>query len=217
MKKPFNAWKEGARYYAPVLAAGIVLTGVLYPVGFAWVGAVVVVAGVAMMLFFRDFPRVVPAGAGVVAAPADGKVVGIEALEETPHYDGPCMCISIFLSIFDVHVNRAPYACTVREITYAPGAFKAAMRPEAGVVNESNTLRLDTDAGPMTVRQISGAVARRIVCPVRVGDQLERGEKFGMIRYGSRTELYLPPDAEVCVTLKAKIRAGATIVARVAV
>ncbi len=217
MKKPFNAWKEGARYYAPVLVAGVVLTGVLYPIGFVWVGALVVAAGVAMMLFFRDFPRVAPAGAGVVAAPADGTVVGIEAIEKTPHYDGPCTCISIFLSIFDVHVNRAPYACTVREITYAPGAFKAAWRPEAGALNESNTLRLDTDAGPMTVRQISGAVARRIVCPVGVGDHLERGEKFGMIRYGSRTELYLPPDAEVCVSLKAKIRAGATIVARVAV
>ena len=123
--------------------------------------------------------------------------------------------ISIFLSIFDVHVNRSPAAGAVRSITYENGRFLAAMKSAAGDCNEANTIRLETEHGIMTVRQIAGLVARRIVCKTGVGGTLAKGEKFGMIRFGSRTELYLPAQAEICVKLKEKVRAGSSIVARV--
>lgn len=167
-----------------------------------------------MMLFFRDFPRAITASENEVVSPADGTIVAIEDLEETPHYDGPTRRVSIFLSILSAHVNRAPYEGAVTHVEYAPGKFKNAMNPESSRVNESNAVWFNTPRGPMTVRQISGAVARRIVCPAAPGMNLEKGEKFGMIRFGSRTELYLPPGTEVCVKLKDKVYAGSTVMAR---
>lgn len=152
--------------------------------------------------FFRDPFRDVPSEKSAVVSPADGTIVAIEDLSSTPHYDGPCRRISIFLSVFNVHVNRAPFDGAIESIAYSPGAFKNALRADSSDLNESNTIRMTTDAGPMTVRQISGLIARRIVCKVEVGERLAKGEKFGMIKFGSRTELYLPSNAEVCVKIK---------------
>ncbi|HNR32791.1 MAG TPA: phosphatidylserine decarboxylase [Candidatus Hydrogenedentes bacterium] len=215
MRCPFSGWREGARFYVPVLAAGLVLTALLWTTAYVWAGAAVLGLGAAMTLFFRDFPRTVTAGEGEVVSPADGTVVGIDELEASSHYDGPCKRIAIFLSIFSVHVNRSPYDGMVRDMRYAPGKFRLAMKAAAGDDNEANTIFLDTEAGPMTVRQITGAVARRIVCSVTPGAPLAKGEKFGMIRFGSRTELFLPPEARICVKLREKVRAGLTVVARV--
>lgn len=210
MNKPFSGWKEGLPFYGPVLAVALVLWAAA---GAAW-ALPVAVLGTAMALFFRDFPRAITASELEVVSPADGAVVAIEDLEESPHYGGPTRRVSIFLSVFDAHLNRAPYPGTVTAVKYAPGLFKDARKPETSQVNESNAVWMDTDRGPMTVRQISGAVARRIVCPVGAGAVLAKGEKFGMIRFGSRTELYLPPDTEVAVTLNQKVYAGTTIMAR---
>lgn len=198
MNEPFNAWMQGLWYYGPVIGAGLAIT----------------LLGVGMMLFFRDFPREITAAPNEVVSPADGTVVAIEDLESSPHYDGPSRRVSIFMSVFNAHVNRAPFECTVREVLYAPGSYKNAMRPDSSKINESNAIWLDTPKGAMTVRQISGAVARHIVCAAEAGMRLEKGEKFGMIRFGSRVELYLPPDTEICVTLKQKVHAGLSIVAR---
>ncbi len=214
MNKPFSGWREGVRYYAPVLGLGLLFSVALWPAGYTWIGFLILLLGVAMMLFFRDFPRTIPAGPKEIVSPADGTIVAVEDLEETPHYGGPTRRVSIFLSILSVHVNRAPCESTVTQVKYAPGKFKNAMNPESSKVNESNAVWLDTPHGPMTVRQISGAVARRIVCPVVPGTRLEKGERFGMIRFGSRTELYLPPGTEVCVKLKDKVYAGSTVIAR---
>lgn len=164
--------------------------------------------------FFRDPFREVPSQKSAVVSPADGTIVSIEDLSSTPHYNGPCKRVSIFLSVLNVHINRSPFDGTVQSITYKPGAFKNAMRADSSELNESNTIRMTTDHGPMTVRQISGLIARRIVCKVEAGERLARGEKFGMIKFGSRTELYLPLQAEVCVKIKDKVLGGATIVAR---
>jgi phosphatidylserine decarboxylase len=172
------------------------------------------VVAFAALLFFRDFPRQGAAGPDELLSPADGTVVAIETLEEIPHYDGAAVRISIFMSVFNVHVNRAPFDGVVREVRYAPGAYKDARDPEASRVNESSALWLETERGPVTVRQISGAVARRIVCRARPGMGLKRGEKFGMIKFGSRVELYLPPGSQACVPVGAKTKAGLTILAR---
>ena len=206
----FSGWRCGLPYYGPVLGVGVLLSFLLP----GWVAGPVLALGVAMALFFRDFPRAVTAAANEVVSPADGTITHIEDFESDPHYDGPGRKVSIFLSVFSAHINRAPYECTVREVRYAPGKFIDARDPECSKVNEANAVWLDTPRGPMTVRQISGAVARRIVCPVQAGNTLEKGQKFGMIRFGSRTELFLPPGTEVTVKLGEYVHAGLTVMAR---
>lgn len=217
MSSRFNAFKEGAVYYGPCFIVAIICG---YP-GLPWpvftLGVVSFILGVYTLFFFRDPPRRIPTDPDALVAPADGKVVGVERLENTPHYEGPCLRISIFLSLFNVHVNRAPCVGKVRHIEYKPGRFKNAMAAETSEINEATTIRLDTGFGPVTVRQISGLVARRIVWKIAPGDALQKGEKFGMIKFGSRTELYLPEDAAVCVKVKDKVRAGSSILARITV
>lgn len=216
MSSSFNAWKEGAFHYVPALVAALVFVFLVsrgYRV--AWAGVVLFGAyALFSLVFFRDPPRAIPGGENDAVSPADGKVVAIENLDQTPHYDGPCRRISIFMSPLNVHVNRAPVQGIVAKVVYQPGAYVNAMKPEASQRNESNAIWLHTGHGPVTVRQISGAVARRIVCRARIGDTLERGRKFGMIKLGSRTELYLPPAAEICAKIGDKVHAGSTIVAR---
>lgn len=214
MKEPFSGWREGFRFYFPVITVGTIVSILLIPYGLSFIGWPVLAIGIGMMLFFRDFPRKIVAGGKEVVSPADGTIVGIERLDATPHFEGPCQRISVFLSVFSVHINRAPYPGVVRETKYRAGGYYVAMKPETSELNESNAVHLDTPDGPMTVRQISGAVARRIVCPVEKGATLAKGEKFGMIRFGSRTELYLPLHSEICVKLKQKVSAGLTVVAR---
>lgn len=215
MTQPFSAWKVGAPYYASCLAAGVILALLFRTSGWIWVSVPVLAAGCFTLYFFRDPPRVISAESNEIVAPADGRIVGVDVLESCPYYEGPCKRIAIFLSILDVHVNRAPVSGTVYRIEYKPGEFKPAMKKEAGDHNEANTLYMDSDIGRVTVRQISGLVARRIICIAEEGHDLEQGQKFGMIRFGSRTELFLPPNAEPCVTLNDKVKAGTTIVARV--
>ena len=213
MTPSFNAWKVGAPYYGPLLAAGVAMLVLFGATPYWYLAAAIFLAGICALLFFRDPPRAIAGGEEGIVSPADGTVVAIEDLDESDHYDGASKRVSIFLSIFNVHVNRAPAACTVREIRHRAGRYKNAMNPESSVVNESNALWIDTAHGPMTVRQISGAVARRIVCISKEGENLAKGQKFGMIKFGSRTELYLPPHAEICVRLKDKVRAGTSIIA----
>ena len=164
--------------------------------------------------FFRDPPRTITTNPDEIVSPADGLIDGIEELDDSPYYDGPCKRISIFLNVFNVHINRVPDDCTILSITQKDGEYRNAMDPHSAQVNESNWLHLDTPHGPMTVRQISGAIARRIVCPATQGLNLKKGEKFGMIKFGSRTELYLPCEAEILVNLKDKVKGGSTIVAQ---
>ncbi len=168
-----------------------------------------------VLAFFRDPYRAVPPANNLLLAPADGKVTDIEIVEEAGHIGEPALRIGIFLSIFDVHINRAPCNVKVERITYRKGEYKNAMNPVSGRVNESNTLELvrtDSPNDKLIVRQISGAIARRIVCRTSRGRQLTGGEKFGMIKFGSRTELYVPAGENVkCLVRKGdKVKAGLT-------
>lgn len=214
MKNNFSAWKAGAPYYVPLFVIGVVLFGALFQGGLWYLSMPFFAVGLFVLYFFRDPRRVVKASPGEIVSPADGKVVGIEELKSTPYYEGPCQRISIFLSIFNVHVNRAPASGQVGKVQYKPGGFRNAMRADASELNESNAIWVETPFGPMTVRQISGAVARRIVCVLDAGQELVQGQKIGMIKFGSRTELYLPPETEVCVRLNQKVHGGTTIVAK---
>lgn len=216
MTHEFSAWKEGAIQYIPALLLALIsfyFARKGYPV--AWGGvAIFGFYGLFALFFFRDPPRKVTATPNEFVAPADGTIVGIEDLADTPHYNGRCRRVSIFLSVLSVHINRAAFEGTVTDIKYKPGAFVDARRADSSERNESNAVWMDTAHGPVTVRQISGAVARRIVCPIKVGEKLAKGEKFGMIKLGSRTELYLPPDTEVCAKLNDKVYAGSSTLGR---
>lgn len=201
--------------YAPFIVMGSVLMFLVSVSGIALsIGCLSLAYGLFTVFFFRDFNRAIPAGDELIVSPADGKIVLIDEPNDSPFFDGPCKRVAIFLSLFSVHVNRSPYAGTVRDVSHQPGGYLNAANPEAGERNEAMTIHLDTERGPVTVRQISGLVARRIVCPVQPGDELATGERFGMIKFGSRTELYLPIDAEICVRMGEKVSGGSTVIAR---
>lgn len=171
------------------------------------------------LLFFRDPHRETPQDDTLLLAPADGRITDVETVEEADFITGPALRVGIFLSLFDTHINRAPCNARVEGITYRRGRYISAMNPRAGKVNESNNLAMVRTSHPqdrLVVRQISGAVARRIVCAVRPGQWLTGGERFGMIKFGSRTELYLPANKNVACMARVgdKVKAGVTPLAR---
>jgi phosphatidylserine decarboxylase len=177
-----------------------------------WSAALVfAVLAVAFLGFFRDPEREAPRVPGALLAPADGKVM--EIAEADDRWVGPAIRMSIFLSPFDVHVNRAPLAALVQDVEYKSGRFLAAYRPEASEANERCTLALEGDSARVTVRQIAGVLARRIVCRVRRGDKLAAGERFGLIRFGSRTDLIVPRAVQVRVRIGDRVKGGESIMA----
>ena len=148
-----------------------------------------------VLMFFRDPERRCPSDVNLLLAPADGRITDMEQVQEEDFIKGPALRIGIFLSIFNVHINRSPCNAKVQSIVYKQGKYINAMNPESGRVNESNNLgllRTDSPEDRLYVRQISGAIARRIVCTAAEGRELTGGERFGMIKFGSRTELYVP-------------------------
>lgn len=166
-------------------------------------------ASLASLGFFRDPERDVPSRPGAVLAPADGRVISVEELEDP--FVGPAVRVAIFLSPLDVHVNRAPIAGLVVKVAYARGRFVAAYRPEAERVNERCIVHLQGESARVTVTQIAGVVARRIVCRVGPGEKLAAGERFGMIRFGSRTDCAMPRGADVRVRPGDHVTAGVTV------
>ena len=197
---------EGLPFVVPLAAA----TMVSLLLGWELAAGIGVVLTAAAACFFRDPERVIPQKPGVVVSPADGRVHEIETKE------GRCR-ISIFLSVTDVHVNRAPYAGKVTEVIYKPGRFVPAYRAEASRENESNRVTIDSPDAIIGVKQIAGILARRIVCRARPGDMLERGQRYGLIRFGSRTDLFLPADADVVARVGDRLRGGETILAHLRV
>ena len=162
---------------------------------------------VGVALFFRDPERVIPQTPESIVSPADGRVMDI-----VPE-NAQTQRISIFLSLWDVHINRAPYGGVVRSVVYTPGEFLAAYRQEASLVNEANTITIADHGREFIVKQIAGVLARRIVCRVRPGDTLAKGQRYGLIRFGSRTDLLLPATAEIAVQVGDVVRGGETVLA----
>ncbi|MBF0348444.1 MAG: phosphatidylserine decarboxylase family protein [Magnetococcales bacterium] len=165
--------------------------------------------------FFRDPERVTPTEPGIWVAPADGRVVAIEEVAQAPLGLGPARKCSIFMNVFSVHVNRVPMTGRIEALAYHPGRFLNAELDKASVENERMELLMKGEHGIAVVFvQVAGLVARRIVCRVRQGDRLERGERFGLIRFGSRVDLYLPREAQILLALGDRTRAGETVMAR---
>ena len=175
--------------------------------------------GLFFLSFFRNPRRRIPSEPGLVVAPADGKVVEIADIAHDDYIGGPAVSIGIFLSVFNVHINRTPVAARVIGLTYRRGKFLNALRAASARENEQMAVRLEEIHPPyrrMIVRQIAGAIARRIVCSVAPGEDLDRGAQFGMIKLGSRTELLLPkePGLEIRVRVGQHVRAGSSVVAQ---
>jgi phosphatidylserine decarboxylase len=164
--------------------------------------------------FFRDPDRVSPANPDIVVAAADGTVAAIEVLPEDEVIKAPMQRVAIFLSVFNVHTNRAPIDGKITYSQHHPGKFLDARNPECSFKNARMTWAFERDGVTLVVRQITGAIARRIVAWSQVGDVLKKGERFGMIRFGSRTEIYLPLKSEIVVKVGDKVKGGETVIAK---
>ncbi|HEX8921374.1 MAG TPA: phosphatidylserine decarboxylase family protein [Pyrinomonadaceae bacterium] len=179
-----------------------------------WIVALLLLALAAFMaFFFRDPQRTSPQDANVIVSPADGRVTRISQVN--PGDSQSLTIVSIFLSPLDVHINRAPLAGKITDVTYTRGKFLMATNEEASLVNEQNALTIRGEKVTVVCKQIAGILARRIVCWKRAGDDLALGERFGLIKFSSRTDLILPPGVEVLVTEGMRVRGGATIIGRV--
>jgi phosphatidylserine decarboxylase len=168
-----------------------------------------------MVYFFRDPERVIPNEPDVLVAPADGKVIVIRETEEGEFLKAPCVMLSIFMSPLNVHVNRMPCDCTVLAVKHKNGKFLSAFKPEASIENESISILLDTQYGKILIRQIAGLVARRAVCRVKEGERPRRGERFGIIKFSSRVDIFIPNTLRPLVKLSQTVKAGETIIASV--
>lgn len=214
---PFARWG-----LAELLCFSLPLVGAT--AGLFWLGSIwrylAVVPLVLLMLvvwFFRDPPRRVPKEVGILVSPADGKIVEITQLPHDPFVGGPAIKVGMFLSLFNVHLNRSPTEARVISLRYFRGKFLSALRPECAVENESMFVGLEQEAPPhdkIALRQISGQVARRIVCSLRPGEVVERGQKFGMIKLGSRTEIIYPAEWQTAVKIGDRVKGGVSVIAR---
>jgi len=192
-----------------ILAAAALVMGWLLPVAFLGLLTLAIAA------FFRDPDRIIPEGEGLIVAPADGKVVSIAHVQHPAVMPSADTRISIFLSPFDVHINRMPVSGLIEDVQYRAGKFMAAYKDNATADNERNAVHiLERDGKRLTVAQVAGVLARRIVCRVKRGDRLNRGDRFGLIMFGSRTDTYLPPGCRVEVVEGQRVKGGETILGR---
>jgi phosphatidylserine decarboxylase len=190
----------------------LVVAGLLWWLEAGAFAAIPLAFGAFFLWFFRDPERVIPAGQGMIVSPADGKVTDISS---TQLNGKPCTRISIFLNVFDVHVNRSPIAGTIKEVVYKRGQFGNAMGAASAEANEQNIVTVEGEGMTLVFKQIAGLLARRIVFNKKVGDQLARGERVGMIKFGSRTDVIFPAPAELKIKLGDRVKGGASVLAEV--
>jgi phosphatidylserine decarboxylase len=197
------------------ILAGVVLIFLGVIGHWPWLTAVGLAAALFFAYFFRDPERAIPAAPEVIVAPADGKVVLVDAVQETGFLKSAATRVAIFMNVFDVHVNRAPAAGQVKEVQHRAGDYKAAFRQDADLRNEQQAVAFETATGrQFLVVQIAGLLARRIIAFVKPGQLLSRGERFGMICFGSRVDLYLPGEVEIQVKVGDRVQAGSSIIGR---
>jgi phosphatidylserine decarboxylase len=199
--------KDGIFY---ALGLGVVATILGYLTGSITLVALPLVLALFFLQFFRNPKRRIPTEPGLVVSPADGVVTDVEWVETK---NGSRLRLSVFLSVFDVHVNRAPVSGTVTAVEYRKGQFKNAMSREASLLNEQTMVVVDAGGYEVSFKLIAGLLARRIVCGLKVGDVVERGQLIGMIKFGSRADILMPADAELKVAKGTRVKGGATILA----
>lgn len=201
--------REGILYIGiPAIVAVI-----LFALGYWPIALIFAIVSVFMLYFFRDPLRVPPSDPDVVVSPADGRVTRVSVL--APGQESSATLISIFLSPLDVHINRSPIAGQVTNVSYTSGRFLMATNERASLVNEQNALTIKGDQLSVVCKQIAGILARRIVCWKRAGDAVALGERIGLIKFSSRTDVILPANVKVTVTEGMKVRGGTTIIGRI--
>lgn len=199
--------REGYFFGLPLL----LLSGLGFLLHWYVPAAVLVFLALFVFSFFRDPDRVIPAEPAAVVSPADGRVV---VVSEEENAGRPGQRVSIFLAIWNVHVNRAPASGTIAKMDYRPGKFLAAMRERASFENEQNVFTLSTESGEMVFKQIAGLIARRVVSWKKAGEQVSRGERIGLVRFGSRVDVWLPKGAEILVKVGENVKGGSSVIAR---
>ena len=202
--------REGYSFGLPPFVIGLLLM----ILGRGWtfaLGGVLVCLGLFVFSFFRDPERSIPGEAGLIVSPADGRVV---VVKDEANKGRPGKRVSIFLAIWNVHVNRAPAAGTITGLQYKPGKFLAAWNEDASLQNEQNVFTQTTEHGEIVYKQIAGWVARRVVSWKRVGENVARGERIGLVRFGSRVDLWLPGEAEIVVKVGENVKGGSSVLAR---
>ena len=216
----FSARQEARRFLIPLVVFDLLLFAslfVLNPWLSPWIAGlafIVFLLTVFVVYFFRDPERAVPADPSLIVSAADGLVVSVEEMEEPDFHLGRMIRIAVFLSVFDVHVNRSPVDATVKSTVYRTGKFLDVRHADASTHNECRGWWLETARGPIAVRQIAGLIARRIVAWAGEGSSLARGQRLGMIRFGSRTEVFLPLGSEILVKPGDRVAGAATPIAR---
>ena len=204
-----------AREGYPLIFTALILTLLAFLAGWMPLGIILGLIALAVAAFFRDPERQAPAAEGLVVSPADGKVVSVARVAGDSPFQGSATRVSIFLSPLDVHINRTPVDGKIAKVQYQRGKFLAAYKEEAAERNEQNALSIiDREGRTFGVVQIAGVIARRIICRAKQGDEFARGERFGLIMFGSRTDTYLPEGCRVEVTEGQRVKGGETILAR---
>ena len=199
----------------PFLLGGGLLIFLGWALSWPWLSVAGLAGGIFFAYFFRDPQRPIPEDPAAIVSPADGKVILVDEVQEDRYLKGPAKRLAIFMNVFDVHVNRAQVPGTVTVVNHQAGKFKAAFLHDADRLNEQQATVLQSGQGrQVLVLQIAGLLARRILGFVKPGQNLARGERLGMICFGSRVDLYLPPESEILVKVGDRLKAGTSIVAR---
>jgi phosphatidylserine decarboxylase len=199
--------RDGYLYGLGLVVVAGVLWGLTHVI---WLIAPPLVLALFFLWFFRDPQRKIPQGAGLIVSPADGLVTEAEWVETTL---GSKLRVSIFLNVFDVHVNRVPVSGTVKVVDYREGGFMNAMNPESVINNEQTMVVIEGDGYDVAFKQIAGLLARRIVCNLKVGEKVVRGDRMGMIKFGSRCDVLMPAEASLRVKVGSRVKGGSSILA----
>ncbi len=200
----------------PFIIIFAALSGILFLMGGHGIALMSLLLTAFMLYFFRDPERTAPEGKNIFVAPADGKIIVIKDVIETEHLHKDVKQVSIFMSPFNVHVNRVPCDGRVKKVQHVKGKFLAAYKDEASMQNEHIDMVFETQYGDLLLRQVAGFVARRAVCRKKEGDILQRGERYGLIKFSSRVDIYLPKDAVIKIRLGDRVKAGETVLGEIA-
>jgi phosphatidylserine decarboxylase len=209
--------REGYKIVFQLALTALIVTLASLTLASGWVGLSLCVlfwvcTGL-VVFFFRDPERHIPNGAQELVSPADGRVIGIDEVDENEFIRGRAQRVSIFMSVWNVHVNRVPLEGIVKYFRYQQGRFHVAWSPKASMENEQTIIGIESPWGKILVRQIAGILARRVVCNLHEGNKVRRGERFGIVKFGSRLEVFVPMNAKTTVRVKEKVRAGETAIA----
>ena len=199
--------RDGYFYGLALLAVAAI---VWFTTHLGWLAAIPVLLAVFFLWFFRDPKRQVPVGEGIIVSPGDGKVEETDWIETTA---GTRLRVTIFLNVFDVHVNRVPVGGTVTLVEHREGLFLNAMRPDSAVHNEQTLISIDAGGYTVAFKQIAGLLARRIVCNLKAGDHVERGQRMGLIKFGSRVDVLMPAEVELRVEVGQRVKGGSSVLA----